>query len=127
MGKIALREIERAIELNSTIDKTASKVLTLQRLHTGVNQGIPRCVFIYIALKAHYNSEEICDYLAITPNEYSAKEATLAELYDQGREAFTTSSYRDPYSETYHNTPLIFYRKLLLAQNYLRYRCGWEV
>lgn len=124
-NKISLREIERAIALNSVLDKKASKALTLLKWQNGITQGIPRCVFIYIALKCGYNQEEICDYLAITFEEYNAKAAVLEDLRIKGRDAFTDTSHNS-YTNAFH-TPLLFYRKLLLAQNYLRYRCGWEV
>jgi hypothetical protein len=122
--KIPLREIERSITVNCAVDKKANKTLTLYKYQTGVNKGIARCVFIYIAIKCSYNPEEICDYLAITNAEYGHKSAVLADMHDRGRELFTTKGGNFTYADT-SCTELIFYRKLLLAQNYLRYRFGY--
>lgn len=122
--KISLREIERSISINCNIDKTASKSLQLTKWHTGINQGIGRSIFIYIAHNYGYTPEEICDYLIITNVEYKQKFESLHDLYTKGFELFYKES-KDTYKDTY-NTHLIFYRKLVLAQNYLRYRFGFD-
>jgi hypothetical protein len=121
---ISLREIERSISVNCAIDRKAFKALTLTRWHTGVNQGIARCIFIYIGLKCGYSSEEICDYLAITGVEYQHKADVLDTMYAGGKELFNTIGATPSYHEM-NNTYLVFFRKLLLAQNYLRYRWGY--
>lgn len=121
--KVPLREIDKAITLNSVLDQKASKILTLKKWQNGISQGVPRCVFIYIALKAGYSPEEICDYLAINVDEFTAKQAVLPEMYATGLRLFKSSNL-DTHTGTY-NAQLLFYRKLLLAQNYLRYRCGY--
>ena len=123
-NKIPLREIERSITINCAIDKKASKALTLPKWHTGVNQGLARCIFIYIALKCDYSKEEICDYLTITASEYGHKAAVLDVMYSGGRELFNTIGTTPSYHEV-NNTYLVFFRRLLLAQNYLRYRFGY--
>lgn len=123
MVKIPLREIERSITINCALDKKASKSLTMYNWQTGVNRGVARCVFIYIAQHCNYNAEEICDYLAITPDEYRHKAAVLTDLHDKGRDLFNTIGTKITLADT-STTELTFYRKLLLAQNYLRYRFG---
>jgi hypothetical protein len=122
--KIPLREIERSITINCAVDKKANKSLSLYNWQTGVNRGVARCIFIYIALKCSYSPDEICDYLAITPEEYGHKAAVLADMHDRGRDIFTTKGNNITYADT-STTELTFYRKLLLAQNYLRYRFGY--
>lgn len=123
--KIPLREIEKSITINCAVDKKASKSLTLYNWQTGINRGVARCIFIYIAIKCSYDAEEICDYLAITPDEYRHKAAVLADLHDKGRALFTTIGNKDLTLADTSTTELTFYRKLLLAQNYLRYRFGY--
>ena len=124
-NKIPLREIERAITINAAIDQKASKALTFPKWQTGINQGIGRCIFIYIAHKSGYIPDEICDYLTITLAEYDHKFAVLDDLCSKGKELFNCIGNNSSYSDTY-NTHLVFYRKLLLAQNYLRYRFGYQ-
>lgn len=123
MVKIPLREIERSIAINCAVDKKASKSLTLYNWQTGINRGVARSVFIYIAQNCNYNAEEICDYLAISPDEYRHKAAVLTDLHDKGRDLFNTIGTKITLADT-STTELTFYRKLLLAQNYLRYRFG---
>lgn len=124
-NKIPLREIERSITINCAIDKKASKALTLHRWHTGVNQGVGRCIFIYIAHKCSYTQEAICDYLAISSDEYNHKAAVLDDMYSGGRELFNSIGAAPSYQEA-NATYLVFFRRLLLAQNYLRYRWGFN-
>jgi hypothetical protein len=120
--KIPLREIDRSISINCTIDKKAGKPLQLLKWHTGINQGIGRSIFIYLSHKSGYSPEEICDYLSMTAGEYNQKFEALDDLFHKGNDLFHKAGI-DTYKDTY-NTPLIFYRKLMLAQNYLRYRFG---
>lgn len=122
--KIPLREIERSITVNCAVDKKANKALTLYKWQTGVNKGIARCIFIYIALKCSYSQEEICDYLTISADEYHHKLAVLDNMHSTGRDLFNSIGTKYTYADT-STTELIFYRKLLLAQNYLRYRFGY--
>jgi hypothetical protein len=119
---ISLREIERAIAINATIDKKAGKALQLHKWHRGINQGIGRSIFIYIAKQHGYTKEEVCDYLAIKPDEYDHKVDQLSELYIKG-EAIFHSAAINTYASTC-DSHLNFYRKLLLAQSYLRWRFG---
>lgn len=122
---ISLREIERSITINCAIDKKANKVLQLPKWQGLNNQGIGRCIFIYIAHNSGYNQEEICDYLNIKADEYLRKAAIVGELYNNGKLLFESIGHTAGYLET-RDTYLFFYRKLVLAQNYLRYRFGLE-
>jgi hypothetical protein len=119
---ISLREIERSIKVNATIDKKAGKALQLHKWHRGINQGIGRSIFIYIARQHDYTQEAICDYLAIKPDEYNHKVDQLSELYTKGEAIFHSPAIHD-YASTC-DSHLNFYRKLLLAQSYLRWRFG---
>lgn len=123
--KIPLREIERSITINCAIDKKANKPLTLPKWQGLNNQGIGRCIFIFIAKRCDYDQEEICDYLTMATKEYQSKLAILDELFIHGKLLFETVGPHANYQET-KDTYLLFYRKLVLAQNYLRYRCRYE-
>lgn len=116
-----MREIERSIAINCTIDLKSNKALQLPKWQGLTNQGLGRSIFMFIALKAGYNKEEICDYLAMNPVEYDQKEKTLAEYYSNGKHLFDTVGHTAGYQETRDNY-MFFYRKLVLAENYLRYR-----
>lgn len=121
-NKIPLREIERSIRINCVIDNKASKSLQLPKWGRGIaNQGIARSIFLYLAINSGYNQEEICDYLDITNDEYLDKAASLNEYYTNGKQLFETIGHTAGYLET-RDSYLSFYRKLVLAQNYLRYR-----
>jgi len=123
--KIPLREIERSIAINCAIDKKSNKPLQLTKWQGLTNQGLGRCIFIYIAQNCGYNPEEICDYLTIQDFEYAQKAAILEEFYTNGKYLFETIGHTAGYLET-RDTYLFFYRKLVLAQNYLRYRFSLE-
>lgn len=120
---IPLQEIYRAIEINSYLDPKALKALTLVKEGSTKNNGIARSVFIFVALKTGYEKEVICDYLAISGGEYDTKVAILDKLYKTGKYFFTNRiSLPEP-----DGAALLFYRKLLLATNYLRYKYGFVI
>lgn len=118
---IPLREIERSIAINCTIDQKSMKPLQLPKWQGLNNQGLGRSLFIFIAIKAGYNKEEICDYLIMNPTEYDNKQRTLDEYYTNGKELFHTIGHTAGYQET-RDHYMFFYRKLVLAENYLKYR-----
>lgn len=120
---IPLREIERSIAINCAIDHKSGKPLQLTKWQGLTNQGLGRCIFLYIATNAGYNPEEIRDYLNMADKEYQDKSAIIDEFYDNGKFLFETMGHTAGYLET-RDTYLFFYRKLVLAQNYLRYRFG---
>lgn len=123
---IPLREIERSIKINCTIDQKSQKVLQLPKWQGLNNQGLGRCIFIFIALRCGYNKDEICDYLTMNPLEYDQKAETLTEYYTNGKELFETIGHTAGYMETRDNY-MFFYRKLVLAENYLKYRFNLQV
>jgi len=121
-----LREIERSISINCAIDKSSPKTLQLRKWqgqNQYLKQGLGRCLFVYIALKSGYNQEEICDYLTMSEQEYLQQAGILDEYYNNGRLLFETIGHKAGYLET-KDACLFFYRKLVLAENYLRYRFG---
>lgn len=118
---IPLWEIERSIAINCAIDRKALKPLQLPKWQGLTNQGVGRCIFIYIATFCGYNQEEVCDYLTIADQEYKDKVGMLEELYAHGKLLFETLGTDAGYLET-RDTYLLFYRKLILAKNYLRFR-----
>lgn len=118
--KIPFREIDRAITVNCAIDYKSNKALQFPKLKGITNQGLGRCIFIYIALQTGYDREEICDYLAMNVNEFDQKEAVLGEMYAAGKILF--EGIEPGEGIEYGENHLLFYRKLLLARNYLRYR-----
>lgn len=120
---IPLREIERSITINCTIDQKASKPLQLPKWQGLANQGLGRSIFIFIASHCGYSKDEICDYLTITSNEYDDKFASLNEYYTNGKRLFETIGHTAGYHQTRDNY-MFFYRKLRLAENYLKYRFG---
>jgi hypothetical protein len=122
-NKIPLREIERSIAINCAIDYKSNKPLQLTKWQGLTNQGLGRCIFLYIAKRQGYNKEEICDYLTMNIQEFEQKAAILQELHDNGKMLFETIGHTATYLET-RDACLFFYRKLVLAQNYLRYRFG---
>lgn len=122
---IPLGEIERSITINCAIDKKSNKPLQLTKWQGLTNQGLGRCIFIYIALQSGYNQVEICDYLTMAKHEYDAKAGIINEFYAHGKFLFETVGHSAGYLET-RDTYLFFYRKLVLAQNYLRYRFSLE-
>lgn len=122
---IPLREIERSIAINCAIDRKSNKPLQLTKWQGLTNQGLGRCIFMYIALHSGYNQAEICDYLTMAKHEYDAKFNILDEFYTNGKFLFETVGHNAGYLET-RDTYLFFYRKLVLAQNYLRYRFSLE-
>jgi hypothetical protein len=122
--KIPLREIERSITINCAIDHKSKKALQLPKRYQGLtNQGLGRCIFIYLAQQVGYMQEEICDYLTMSDTEFEHKNSIITELYDIGRMLFESTEHPTNYQDTRDNY-LFFYRKLVLAQNYLRYRFG---
>jgi hypothetical protein len=123
---IPLREIERSITINCTIDQKSNKPLQLPKWQGINNQGLGRSIFIFIALKIGYDKEEICDYLTMNPTEYDTKLAHLDEYYSHGKELFETIGHAAGYQETRDNY-MFFYRKLVLAENYLKYRFNLKV
>lgn len=123
---IPLREIERSIAINCTIDQKSQKPLQLPKWQGLNNQGLGRSLFIYIAKNCGYNKEEICDYLTMNPVEYDDKFSTLDEFYKNGKQLFETIGHTAGYMETRDNY-MFFYRKLVLAENYLKYRFGLQI
>lgn len=123
---IPLREIERSIAINCTIDQKSNKALQLPKWQGLNNQGLGRSIFMFIALKSGYNKEEICDYLAMNSNEYENKLKVLDEYYTNGKELFETIGHTAGYQETRDNY-MFFYRKLVLAENYLKYRFNLRI
>lgn len=133
---IPLWEIERSIAINCVLDKNSNKPLQLaKKKWQGLgNQGIARCVFLYIAMNAGYTQEEICDYLTMNDQEFHQKREILTDLYNNGKLQFEAGDQVTPskppeygHTASYQATKdayLFFYRKLVLAQNYLRYRFG---
>lgn len=121
---IPLQEIDKSIRINCQIDHKAFKHLTLTKEGGAKNQGIGRRLFIYVALKAGYDQEQICDYLCITTNEFDNKVKTLNDFYRTGKYLFlnrmTDNMERD-------ESCLLFYRKLVLVGNYLRFRYNFDV
>lgn len=120
---ITLREIQRSIAINCALDHKSGKALQLTKWQGLTNQGLGRCIFIYIAIQAGYTPEAIRDYLSMTEQEYLQKAGILDEFYDNGKLLFETIGHTAGYMET-RDTYLFFYRKLVLAQNYLRWRFG---
>lgn len=120
---IPLQEIDKAIRINCHIDHSAFKPLTLVKDGNVKNQGIPRSIFIYVALKLGYDAELICDYLGITQTEYQNKVETLNKLYKTGKYCFTNKIALAGVDDT----SLLFYRKLLLVGNYLRYKYDYLI
>lgn len=120
---IPLQEIDKAIRINCHIDHSAFKPLTLVKERNNKNQGTGRLLFIYIATKLGYDKEVICDYLAITATEFDNKVETLPKVYKSGKYQFLNKQK----SEDNDDTSLLFYRKLLLVGNYLRYKYDYEV
>src|SRR6266581_955080 len=118
---IPLQEIDKAIRINCVIDNHALKALTLKKHHGVNNKGVGRGLFIYVAVKCGYAKEEICDYLAITEQEFDQRTAALEGYYTQGKLLFDTIGASADYHET-ANTYVFFYRKLVLVNNYLRYK-----
>jgi hypothetical protein len=120
---IPLQEIDRGIRINCQIDHGAFKPLTLVKEGNIKNQGVGRSLFIYVALKVGYDKEKICDYLGITANEFDNKVETLPQLYKTGKHFFVYKVKAEDQDETC----LLFYRKLLLVGNYLRYKYSFEI
>lgn len=120
---IPLQEIDKAIRINCQIDHTAFKSLTLVKEGNNKNQGVGRSLFIYVARKVGYDKELICDYLAITGVEYDNKVDNLPQLYRAGKYFFNNKVK----AEDLDDTCLLFYRKLLLVGNYLRYKYSFEL
>jgi len=125
LDKIPFAEIDHAIRINSAINDSAPKTLSFKKWQGMNNSGLGLCIFIYIALKVGYTSEEICDYLGMAPGEYKSKERILTDLHDTGRLLFEERGHEASYIET-KEAYITFYRKLLLAQNYLRYRFDYN-
>lgn len=123
---IPLREIERSIAINCTLDTKSQKALQLPKWQGLNNQGLGRLIFIFIAIKAGYDKEEICDYLTMNPVEYDKKLEILDDYYNNGKHLFDTIGHTAGYQET-RDTYMFFYRKLVLAENYLRYRFNLRV
>lgn len=123
---IPLREIERSIAINCALDQKSQKALQLPKWQGLNNQGLGRCIFIFIALKAGYEKEEICDYLNLNVKEYDQKQQILEEYYNNGKHLFETIGHTAGYQET-RDTYMFFYRKLVLAENYLRYRFNLRI
>lgn len=122
-NNVSLREIERSISINCAIDKGSGKALQLARWQGLNNRGLGRVIFIYLALQSGHSQEAICDYLDMGDAEYQQTAAIVDEFYTNGRILFETLGHTAGYLET-KDAYLFFYRKLVLAQNYLRYRCG---
>jgi hypothetical protein len=123
---IPFSEIDRAIRINSAIDERAPKTLSFKKWQGMNNSGLGRCIFIFVATKVGYTPEEICDYLAINMAEFNHKTREVDDLYATGRKLFEDKTHRSGYTET-REPYLAFYRKLLLVQNYLRYRFDYTI
>lgn len=120
---IPLQEIDKAIRINCQIDHSAFKALTLVKDGNLKNQGVGRSIFIYVARKAGYDREKICDYLGITAVEFDNKVENLPQLHKAGKYFFNNKVKAEELDET----SLLFYRKLLLVGNYLRYKYDFEL
>lgn len=120
---IPLQEIDKAIRINSQIDHKALKSLTLAK-EGAKNQGVARRVFIYVALKVGYEPEVICDFLAITPTEFENKKKDLGTYYGKGKTLFKRHNLN---ADDFDEGCLLFYRKLILVCNYLRFRYDFDV
>lgn len=121
---VPLQEIDKAIRINCHIDHSAFKTLTLVKDGNSKNQGVGRLLFIYVASRLGFDREVICDFLAITEAEYNNKTSMLPEIYKTGEYCFTNKRNQ---LEEHEESCLVFYRKLLLIGNYLRYKYGYEL
>jgi len=124
---IPLLEIDRAIRLNCVIAKDSGRALTLAKKPGIRNQGVGRALFVFVALHAGHNKEEICDFLGMTEEEYEKKMHLSDEYYRCGHDLFHNKRAGDFYYTEVHETPLLFYRKLILVRNYLRYRYDFVI
>lgn len=121
--KITFEAIEKAITANCMIDHSSGKPLTLIKYRGGNdnNKGLARLIFIYIARKAGYPKDSICNFLESNKKFYDDKIVQMDDLYKRGKEQFPEGK---PLTE---DIAVFFYRKLLLVCNYLHTHYGYIV